>query len=101
MTVELIQSQKEKLKNVRLSKTIKKQGAIQNLAEVIGLIVSSFSNVEHGFLHYRSLERDKSHALRQNKGNFGASMTLSQSSRSELNLWIFFCLNNILFGHLL
>ena len=61
---------------------------VQNVAEVIGLIVSRLPGVEHGPLHYRSLERDKSNALRENKGNFGSSVTLSPSSRAELNWWI-------------
>lgn len=52
------------------------------------MIVSSFPGVEHGPLHYCSLERDKSHALRENKGNFGSSMILSPSSGAELNWWI-------------
>ena len=89
MTVQLTQSRKEKLKNAYKKLADKEQCTIQNLAEVIGLLVSSFPGVEHGPLHYRSLERDKSHALRENKGNFGASMTLSQSSRAELTWWIF------------
>ena len=50
--------------------------------------MSSLPGVEHGPLHYRSLERDKSNALRENKGNFGSSVTLSPSSRAELNWWI-------------
>ena len=58
------------------------------MAKVIGLIVSSFPGVEHGPLHYLSVERDKSHALRENKGNFRCSMILSPSSRAELNWWI-------------
>ena len=58
------------------------------MAEVIGLIVSSFPGVEHGSLHYRSLKGDKSNALRENKGNFRSFMTLSHSSRAELNWWI-------------
>ena len=42
---------------------------IQNLAEVIGLIVSSLAGVVYGPLHYCSLERNKTDALRENKGH--------------------------------
>ena len=88
MTVQLTDSRKEKLKNACLNLVNREKCTVQNVAEVIGLIVSSLPGVEHGPLHYRSLERDKSNALRENKGNFGSSMTLSPSSRAELNWWI-------------
>lgn len=88
MTVQLTDSRKEKLKNACLTLVNREKCTVQNVAEVIGLIVSSLPGVEHGPLHYRSLERDKSNALRENKGNFGSSMTLSPSSRAELNWWI-------------
>ena len=42
---------------------------IQNLAEVIGLIVSSLAGVVYGPLHYYSLERNKTDALREKKGH--------------------------------
>ena len=42
---------------------------IQNLAEVIGLIVSSLAGVVYGPLRYCSLERNKTDALREKKGH--------------------------------
>ena len=42
---------------------------IQNLAEVIGLIVSSLAGVVYGPLHYCSLERHKTDALKEKKGH--------------------------------
>ena len=89
MTVQLTDSRKQKLKNACLNLVNKETCTVQNVAEVIGLIVSSFPGVEHGPLHYRSLEREKSNALRENKGNFGSFMILSPSSRAELNWWIY------------
>ena len=47
--------------------------------------MSSLPGVEYGPLHYHSLERNKTDALRENKGNFGASMTLSPEARLELH----------------
>ncbi|PFX19912.1 Pro-Pol polyprotein [Stylophora pistillata] len=88
MTVQLTDSQKEKLKNACLSLVNKENCTVQQVAEVMGLLVSGLPGVELDPLHYRSLERDKSNALRENKGNFGSSMTLSPSSRAELNWWI-------------
>ena len=42
---------------------------VQNLAEVIGLIVSSLAGEVYGPLHYCSLERNKTDTLRKNKGH--------------------------------
>ena len=42
---------------------------IQNLAEVKGLIVSSLAGVVYSPLHYCSLERNKTDALREKKGH--------------------------------
>ena len=70
MTVKLTDSRITKLKLACKKLLEKGQSSIQNLAEVIGLIVSSFPGVEYGPLYYRSLEQDKTQALRENKGNF-------------------------------
>ena len=88
MTVQLTDSRKQKLKNAFLDLVNKDTCTVQNVAEAIGLIVSSFPGVEHGPLHYCSLKGDKSNALRENKGNLRSFMTLSHSSRAELNWWI-------------
>lgn len=61
--------------------------SIQELAEVIGLLVSSFPGVLYGPLFYRHLEHDKIMALRQNKGNYQAHIKLSQESLAELQWW--------------
>jgi hypothetical protein len=42
---------------------------IHYLAEIIGLLVSSFPGVLHGPLFYSNIETDKTTALRKNKGN--------------------------------
>ena len=63
MTVQLTGSQKQELKNACLNLVNKETCTVQNVAEVIGLIVSRFPGVEHGPLHYHSLEGDKSNAL--------------------------------------
>ena len=40
------------------------------LAKVLGLLTSSLPGVLYGPLHYRSLEMDKTQALKSNQGNF-------------------------------
>ena len=59
-----------------------------NVAEVIGLLVSSFPGVEYGPLHYRALENDKTIALRDHNGSFAASIILSEESISDVNWWV-------------
>lgn len=61
--------------------------SIQELAEVIGLQVSSFPGVLYGPLFYRHLEHDKTMGLRQNKGNYQARIKLSQECLAELQWW--------------
>lgn len=58
------------------------------MSELIGLMVSSFPGIMYGPLLYRQLEFDKTMALKANYGNFDAVMTLSDTSKSDLNWWI-------------
>jgi len=44
--------------------------------------------VQYGPLYYRSLEIDKNTALRENNGNYEATMTLSSESVSDLSWWV-------------
>ena len=61
---------------------------IRSLAELIGLMVSSFTGVEFGRLHYRQLELDKVNALKFAAGNFDAAVILSQPAKLEIQWWI-------------
>ena len=61
---------------------------IREVARVIGKIVASFPGVMYGPLYYRYLERDKSQALKKEKGNFDAYMVLSPKAKSELHWWV-------------
>lgn len=88
MTVKLTNERVEKVVQACEKLLCKPQCSIQNLAEVIGLMVSSFPGVEHGPLYYRSLDHDKTEALKQNKGNFFAVISLTETSRTELQWWV-------------
>jgi hypothetical protein len=61
-----------------------KTPTIRWVAKVIGRIVASFPGVMYGPLYYRALEHDKSLALKKAKGNFDATMSLSQAAKKEL-----------------
>ena len=60
---------------------------ISTLAELIGLIVSSFNAVEFGPLHYRYLEWDKVQALKNSGGDFDKSLCLSNEALAEILWW--------------
>jgi len=65
-----------------------KNPTIREVAKVLGLIVASFPGVAYGPLHYRYLERGKTTALKTNKWNFDAKMSISNQPRKELTWWI-------------
>lgn len=88
MTVKLTPARVEKVMQACKQLISKSQLTIQKLAEVIGLMVSSFPGVEYGQLYYRNLDCDKTEALRGNKGNFLAVISLSENSKTELQWWI-------------
>ena len=62
--------------------------SIREVAQVIGLFVSSLPAVQYGPLFYRNIEIDKNEALHKNKGNFEALMQLSPESREDLSWWV-------------
>ena len=51
-------------------------------------MVSSFPGVMFGPLYFRQLERDKTEALKCNKGVFDAFMIISDKARQELEWWV-------------
>ncbi len=57
---------------------------IREVAQVLGMMTSSFPGVMFGPLHYRSLDMDKINALKQSKGNFEGKMSMSQESITEV-----------------
>ena len=62
---------------------------IRQLASVIGKLVAAFPAVQFGPLYYRSLEKDKILALKNNAGHFDRKTKLSQAAKIELQWWIF------------
>ena len=81
MTVKLIPARVEKVVKACEKLLNDSHPTILNLAEVIGLMVSSFPGEEYGPLYYRSLDMEKTEGLRQNKGNFSGKILLNDTSR--------------------
>ena len=65
-----------------------KMEKIRTVARIIGLLVASFSAVQYGKMHYRTLEREKITALKINQGNYDAKMNISSLMKSELSWWV-------------
>ena len=61
-----------------------KMATICTVGHVAGSIVSCFSGVELGKLHYIELKKGKSFALKENRGNFDAHMRISMLMKSDL-----------------
>lgn len=62
--------------------------SIRELAELVGRMVGSFPGVEYGRLYYRRLDNEKSAALALSRGNFEATIVLSDSARDDITWWI-------------
>ena len=64
------------------------QITIRDVAQALGYMVSSFPGVMFGPLFFRQLERDKTEALKCNKGVFDAFMIISDKASQELEWWV-------------
>ena len=62
--------------------------SLQEIAEVIGILVSSFPGVAYGPLYYRALESAKCAGLRASKGNYSFKISLPLEAKHELQWWI-------------
>jgi hypothetical protein len=88
MTVKLPE---EKIKRIieECHALIKKSKAtIRLVSRVIGLLVSSFSAVEYGPLHYRNLEMNKIDALKLSAGKFDTEMNITFNMKVDLRWWL-------------
>ena len=88
MTISLTPSKSMKVKSNAVELLHNQSPTIRTVSEMIGLMVASFPGVMYGPLYYKQLEIEKVAALKQNQGNFEASMILSDMARSDLHWWI-------------
>ena len=87
MTTKLTIEKKQRVLNLCTAARLVCTLTIRQLAKLIGNVVASMEAVPYGKRFYRKLERDKIKSLQQNKGNFGAKITLSDLSKRELTWW--------------
>ncbi|CAB4030534.1 Transposon Tf2-6 poly [Paramuricea clavata] len=88
MTVSLTPEKARKLKAAVNHLLLRQRPCIREVAQVVGLIISSFPGVMYGPLHFRLTEHEKSEALKLNAGNFEAHMCLTSLARNELQWWV-------------
>ena len=88
MTISLTPLRAQKLVNACSMLLKMDKPTIRTVAQVIGLMVASFPAIIHAQLFYRALERDKTKALHQQKGDFEAIMTYSSEAKSDLKWWV-------------
>ena len=61
---------------------------VRQLSQLIGSLVSLFSEVEYAQMQYRELEKLKKSALRLGKGDFEYKVTLTEPAKRDLLWWI-------------
>ena len=88
MTVSLTARKKEHLLSKCKHLLKARKLTIREVAELIGLIVSSFTAVEFGRLHYRHLELNKVQALKVAAGDFDKPIVLTDEAKTEIQWWI-------------
>ena len=66
----------------------KQKATMRKVAQVIGYLVAAFSAVQFGQLNYRELERQKSLALKANRGQFDSVMLITDGMKKDLHWWI-------------
>ena len=62
--------------------------SIRGVAELIGILVSSFTAVEFGRLHYRQLELEKVQALKRVAADYNKTFYLSLDAKTKIQWWI-------------
>ena len=61
---------------------------IRDVAQVLGLMTSSFPGEMYGPLHHKFLEKDKTQALKIHKRNFDKNLLLSWEAIEDLKWWV-------------
>ncbi|WAR17538.1 hypothetical protein MAR_032132 [Mya arenaria] len=88
MIVTLPTDRQKKITGACYNLSCKIWASIRKVAQVIGMLVASFSAVELGKMHYRHLEKRKTEGLKKHKGNYDAIMYINLPMKQELSLWI-------------
>ena len=88
MTVRLTDEKVQNILTVIKQFLDKQTLTIQEVAHLVGKLVSTFPGVAHAKLYYRQIDNEKIEALKLNKGDYSKRMTLSPQSVRDLNWWL-------------
>ena len=84
MTVSLTHTKKEAIKEMCSLALSMNLVTIIFVGKILGKLSSSFIAVPLGKLHYRTLERLKSKALRMNRGNYDKKVVLTADCKTDI-----------------
>ena len=87
MTVSLTHTKKEPIKEMCSLALSMNLVTIRFVAKILGKLSSSFIAVPLGKLHYRTLERLKSKALKMNRGNYDKKVVLTADCKTDILWW--------------
>ena len=88
MTIILTEERKQSIYMLCQNILSNYQATIRELAQTIGVIVSSFRAVPYGQMYYRELEKCKVQTLARSGGNFDRKAYISEEAANELKWWI-------------
>ena len=88
MTVKLTPEKALDVRTLCTALLNKAHPTIRETAKVIGKIIATFPGVMYGPLYFRTLERDKTKALKANNWKFDKHLTLSNRAKVELQWWV-------------
>ena len=91
MTVEITHEKADAIKTLCHHILEKSLITIRQVAQLIGKLVASEPGVRLAPLYYKTLEIEKDVALKENRGNFDAEITLSQDCKQQIQWWIGQC----------
>ena len=87
MTITLTQEKKDKIYNLCIKAMNNTSITIRSLASLIGNFTAAFPAIPLGKFYYRNLERIKTRALINSKGDFDAKTGISTEGITELEWW--------------
>lgn len=87
MTLELTQEKRKKLSSLIEDFLHKKSCKIRDFASLIGLLIAACPAVSYGLLYTKLIERNKFMALIIQDQDFEKTMSISISSKLDLNWW--------------
>ena len=88
MSITLTEAKVEKIESVIRELLETRVITIRNCAQIIGLMIAYTPAVDYGLAHTKKIEKCRNRALVGSKGNFDATMILSERAKEDLEWWL-------------